>query len=175
MMYSYLHVFLPVLGLVLNVLVQVAAFRFLGRVGLLKSIVAGFVAGLIGTLAADVFVLAAAGSGAGQAAAGLLTNAILCAALGYCYFHFVNLGQTARRVRILRELCDAEDGLTMGELLARYAARDMVRLRLERLVNSGQVVLRDGKYFVGRRTVLLMAKSIAALKRLVLGRRTGLE
>ena len=36
--------------------------------------------------------------------------------LGYCYFHFVNLGETARRVRIVRELWQSEDnrvGLTV--------------------------------------------------------------
>lgn len=169
MSHDLLHALMPVAGLGVNVLCQVACFRLVPRLGLLKSIVIGFAVGMIGTAAADALV------GAGLVAAGLLTNIIIYAALGYCYFHFVNLGETARRIRVLRELHEAEDGLTLTDLLARYGADQIVSARLARLLASGQIVLRDGRYFIGRRTVLLMARSIVALKGLVLGRRSEFD
>ena len=165
MSHDLLHALMPVAGLGVNVLCQVVCFRLVPRLGLLKSIAIGFAAGMVGTVAADAFV------GAGLVAGGLLTNIVIYAALGYGYFHFVNLGETARRIRLLRELNEAEDGLTLTDLLARYDADQIVRVRLARLLASGQIVLRDGRYFIGRPTVLLIARSIVALKGIVLGRR----
>ena len=165
MSHDLLHALMPVAGLGLNVLCQVACFRLVPRLGPLKSIVIGFAAGMVGTVAADALV------GGGLVAGGLLTNIVIYAALGYGYFHFVNLGETARRIRLLRELNEAEDGLTLTDLLARYDADQIVRVRLARLLASGQIVLRDGRYFIGRPTVLLIARSIVALKGIVLGRR----
>ena len=175
MSWHYLHVLAPVAGLAVNVLIQVAGFRLFARLGLLKSIIVGFAGGLIGMVAADVFVLLSRSAAAGEFAAALVTNLIIYSALGYCYFHFVNLGETARRVRILREIYDAQDGLTMERLLSRYNAEEIVRLRLDRLLGKGQVLLREERYFIGRRTVLLMARAIIALKLLALGKRSEFD
>jgi len=163
------HALMPLAGLGVNVLCQIVCFRLVPLLGLLKSTVIGFAVGMVAAVAADAIV------GAGFVAAGLLTNIIIYAALGYGYFHFVNLGETARRIRVLRELHEAEDGLTLTGLLARYGADQIVRVRLARLLASGQIVLRDGRYFIGRRTVLLIARSIVALKGLVLGRRNEFD
>ena len=93
------------------------------------------------------------------------------AALGYCYFHFINLGETARRVRLMRELAEAGPaGLGKEELLSRYNARTMVEARFRRLLDNSQVVERNGRYYVGKPAVLWMARLVLLLKKLLLGR-----
>ena len=154
----WLLALVPVGGLVLNVAVQVAVCRWQRR--LLRSVVIGFAAGLAGVLActtlAGCLVPLPAAELAGQLAVNLMTMALL----GYGYFHFVNLGETARRVRILSEVVEAGGSLSLEEVLGRYNARDMVANRLGRLLRNGQVVARDGRYFIGRRSVLRMARAM---------------
>jgi hypothetical protein len=102
--------------------------------------------------------------------AAFIVNLMTYGALSYGYFHFLNLGETARRVRILREIVEANRPLSLAEILERYDAREVVRNRLERLTGKGQVLFRDGRYTVARETVLRMAQAVDWLKRLLLGR-----
>ncbi len=152
----------PAAGLAVNCAAQVLACRL--GCGLLRSIYLGFAAG--GAACALI-------SGHG---ADLLAALVTYAALGYCYFHFLNLGETARRVRLVRELAEAGPaGLTRRELLARYNAVMMVRARLDRLIKNSQVSERDGRYYAGKPGILYAAKALSAMKALLLGRgREGL-
>ncbi len=160
----------PVLGLALNVAVQVATFRGRPAIGLLRSEYLGFAAGLAG-----VMVVAGAArsvsSGAAppvDAAFRVLLSLGCYAALGYCHFHFVNLGETARRIRLLRELHEAGGALSHGELAARYGAGEIVGKRIARLLGTGQVVLREGRYHIGSPLVLTIARGMVALKKVLL-------
>ncbi|HNQ35368.1 MAG TPA: hypothetical protein PKN80_04805 [bacterium] len=153
----------PIAGLVLNALTGIWLAR--RRNGLLRSLVAGFLAGL----AVALFLLLA---GDGSASAGSRAAAGLTyLALGYVYFHFVNMGETARRIRLLRELLAAPPGgFTGAELKARYPAREIVRRRLQRLLNNGQVILADGRYRLGPRPVMYwITLVIMAWKRMLFG------
>jgi hypothetical protein len=165
----------PVIGLAANVGVQIASYRLAGRRGLLTSVVAGFAAGLVATAVVVIATCVVGEEGAGVTAAQLVLNLATAGALGYGYFHFINLGETARRVRILREFVEAGGALSPQEVLERYNAQAIVQVRLGRLLKTGQVTLRDGRYYIGRTTVLTMARIMEALKVLVLGRRSEFE
>jgi hypothetical protein len=102
----------------------------------------------------------------------LITNLIIYLSLSYCYFHFVNLAVTARRIRLLRDLNNSEDGMTMDEILLQYNSRDMVQNRIERLVNSGQVIYKNNRYYIGRPAMLWSARIILIMKQLVLGKKS---
>jgi hypothetical protein len=95
-------------------------------------------------------------------------------ALVYWYiFGFYNLGESARRIRLLIELEAAgERGLSRVELLAAYNARMIVEARLGRMLTSGQVVERDGRYVIGRPLMLYGAKALVLLKLAFLGARS---
>lgn len=160
----------PAAGLAADVAIQIGSFRSLRRMGLLKSVFAGFAGGGAVTAA---LCLGAGGWGRGPEAdvAGQLLWALATyAALGYGYFHFLNLGETARRVRILREFHDSGGEMSMDELLRRYNARQIIAVRLGRLLGNGQIELRDGRYYIARPTVRIMAEVITAMKRLILGK-----
>jgi hypothetical protein len=163
---AWLLALTPVAGLAANVAAQVALCRALRWLGLLRSLILGFA---IGLLAAAVLTHAAGSAlelSAAEVALQMLVNGLTSAALGYCYFHFVNLGETARRVRILRELVEGGGALRREELLKRYNAQDMVRRRLDRLLRNGQVVVRADRYFIGKRTTLRMAQAVELVRRL---------
>ena len=89
--------------------------------------------------------------------------------LGYSYFHFFNMSETGRRVRLLLELSGSPQGLTAAELLGRYGPKAIVELRAKRLLRSGHLVERDGRLFAGKGWMGPAAALIALLGRLVLG------
>lgn len=60
------------------------------------------------------------------------------ALLAYSYFHLFNMGETARRVRILVELRE-HGNISLDELKSFYDARAILDRRLERLAALGQV------------------------------------
>lgn len=132
---------------------------------LLKSIYAGFVGGLLGLILCHCALLRGISHHAGY----FLANFMIYSLLGYCYFHFVGLGETARRIRLLMEFLDAAEGLSYVELLNRYNSRDIVRVRMQRLLANGQIILRGGKLYIDKPVVLAMAKAIGTLKRMFFG------
>jgi hypothetical protein len=105
----------------------------------------------------------------------ILANIITYGALGYGYFHFVNLGETARRIRLLRELYDSEGGLSISDLLARYNSREVLNRRMDRLTVTRQVFRRNGRLYIGKRTVLYMAKILVLMKMLFIGKKSEFD
>jgi len=166
---SWLLALAPVLGLGLNVLVQIVTFRCLRRQSLLKSIIVGFSAGLLLVAILSAYCCHRLPGTSLDLIGHLLANSATCSALGYGYFHFLNLGQTARRVRILREFVEARAPLTTAELLARYNADTILQLRLARLLATGQLSPSKGRLVARRSTVLVMARVIGWLKAVLLG------
>lgn len=153
------EVLLPIICLLINALVQILSFRMAVKKGLLNSIFFGFFAGFLSLLAIEFQYGFASG----------ITNMVTYALLGYCYFHFVGLSQTARRIRMLIELYQSGDGLSLDEILSRYNAEEIVEKRLNRLISNGQLISRDGRYFIGKPVVLFIAGAATLLKRLLHG------
>lgn len=165
--------FLPVIGLLINVLIQVVIYRAVPRIGLLRSIFIGFGSGLVSIIAIEIVVnvkdkvLDIVGI--------LATVVITYSALGYCYFHFLNLGETARRIRIIRELSDSQEGLSIEDILKRYNAQDIVQKRIQRLLKSEQIVEDGDRYYIKKPVLLIMARIIQAMKVIFLGRKSEFD
>lgn len=154
----------PFLGLFFNVFFQIFLFRTFLKKNLLKSIIFGFCSG-----GACLLCLKSAW---GDKAGTILADTATYILLSYGYFHFLNLTETARRIRILCELKEASpDGLTQAQILERYNAQEILDRRLERLVKNGQVICRDGRYYIGKPIMLIAAKTTSVFKRMLLGRR----
>lgn len=166
---------IPIIGLLINVLIQVGGVRYRSNFTLLKSIIAGFFAGFVSIMMLECFLFSSAPVSGKEVLSGAIAHLIIYSALGYCYFHFINLGETARRIRILREIYEAQDSLSLPEILQRYNAKHVVDLRMRRLLGNGQIVERQGRYYIGSPVMLWIAKSITLLKLLVLGKRSEFD
>ncbi len=175
MFYSYLQVLIPVLGLMINVIVQVICSRFIQRLGLLKTVFLGFFVGMLSVLIIEFCIFFATSAHFTDFFMMFAANFITYASLGYCYFHFINLGETARRIRILREIYDSKDGLSMEEILQRYNSKEIVDKRLSRLINNGQVLYKNERYYISSPIMLMITTVIVAMKLLLLGRRSEFD
>ncbi len=99
----------------------------------------------------------------------LLYSLIVYNSLGYSYFHLFNMSETARRIRILTEVY--RRGVVRGdELDSLYDTSDMIDLRIERLLASGQIRDNRGRYVIQGR-LLYIAARVLSIWALVLGMR----
>jgi hypothetical protein len=91
---------------------------------------------------------------------------------GLLAFNYVlgwfNLGETARRIRLLRELaCAPGHMMTEDEVLGAYNAQMIVTTRLRRLVAAGQLRFDGDRYGLEGRVFLTQARMLAWLKQIL--------
>ena len=159
----------PVAALAVNVIVQVIAVRFAQGRHFLRAVVLGFFVGAAALLVAETFFPVARDPGEAWVVA-VLVNLPLYAALSYCFFTFANLGQSSIRIRIYDEIAQHRSGVSSAQIAREYDEAALMENRLQRLVESGDLVLRDGYYFLGRRRLVPIASIIFATKRFILGK-----
>jgi hypothetical protein len=160
----------PVAGLAVACLSHVTISRLAGGRRQYTLLFLGFVAGLAAMLALSMAALSALGDSVADSAAILAFNLVAYAALGYGYFHFVNLNMASLRIRMLQELLEAPQGMSREKLLQLYDVEEVVTNRIDRLTRAGQMVEKERRLYGGGRTFLRLARTMDALRYLVLGR-----
>jgi hypothetical protein len=93
--------------------------------------------------------------------------AVVYTCLAYAYFHLFNMSETARRIRILREL-HAAGSLTAEEISRLYSGAAVIEVRFDRLLATRQLEARAGR-FVRAGCLLYLAACLFRVWRLVLG------
>jgi hypothetical protein len=140
---------------------HVITFRFVGPERLLKALLVNVLATLGLPLVLMVFFYFAK-------AAVFSWQAWICAAVFseliqglLCFFYVLCIFgpyETSVRMRLVREIGLAgPQGLSLQKLLERYNTATIVKVRLSRLVGSGDVVEKGGLYFRGRRNNFFFA------------------
>ena len=159
----------PIACLAVNVLAQIIGFRLTRGLHFWTTIIIGFAAGAAALLVLGL-IGPSAGSGRDAEILTWLVNLPAYAALSYCYFNFANLGQASIRIRIYSTIAARKDGITITEITREYNEASMMELRLHRLVESGDIVLRDGRYFPGKRRFVPIANTLYTAKHFLLGK-----
>ena len=159
----------PIAALAINVAVQVIAVRLWRGRHFLRAVALGFLVGATALLVAEAFFPVASNKRDAWVI-GALVNLPLYAALSYCFFTFANLGQSSIRVRIYHEIAHQRTGVSGAQIALEYNETALMENRLQRLVESGDLLLRDGHYFLGRRRLVPIASIIFATKRFILGK-----
>lgn len=172
---KYLNIFFPVIALSVNVSIQIMVFRYFARIGLWNSMFLGFFSGMLGLLIFECYIFSIELFVLSDFIAFVLVNVITYSLLGYCYFHFLNLGETARRIRILRELNRASIGLSLDDILKRYNASEIIERRVDRLKDSGQIAFKDDRYYIVNPTLLWIAKTLSVFKMFLLGKKSKFD
>ena len=170
MVFDYLNAFGSVFCLGVNVILQIFIFRCFPRFGLLRSEVAGFAGGSLFLSYLGLYIFFSFRLSLSDYLGFFLSHMVTYSALGYCYFHFLNLGETARRIRILREFYDSKEGLSYEQLLQHYNAKMMLEVRMQRLLDSHQIEFKQGRYYIRSPLVLVFSMIVVKMKKLLFGR-----
>lgn len=160
----------PVIGLAAACVAHLGLARPLRRHGPYPALVAGIAVGLLVALGCTLRPLATTAVPTTDALALTLLNVVAFLALAFGYFNFVNLTIASLRIRMLEEIRSAAGPLGRAALLSRYDTDRVVGLRIERLVNGGHLVERDGRLVTGRHRFLLVSRCFEMLRRVILGR-----
>ena len=173
--WEYCSLLSPVVALGINVVFQVALVRARQGGRFHRSMIEGFVAGLAALVAIEVFLVMWRETSLESLAISCLVNAPAYAALSYCYFGVANLGHTSIRIRLYAEMAASRDGISIQEIERIYNEKAFMEMRLQRLIEGGNIIEKDGRYFVGDRKLLLVANIIFAAKRFILGGKSDFE
>lgn len=157
----------PIAAFVLSIAVQILARRTSKGEYFTRSFLAGFGAGLISLSATELLIALKHGPDAFLILANLITYVALC----YGYFHFLNLGETGRRIRLLMELREHPEGIAEDGILALYNAKEIIEKRIARLKRKDQIILENGRYSVAKSQVLYMSRILDGLKLVLFGKR----
>lgn len=165
----------PVMALGVNVIAQVMLARARKGAQFLRSIIEGCLSGAVALLVLEIILLAWRGVSADTVVFSLLVNAPTYAALSFCYFALANLGQTAIRVRIYAELLASPGGMSTQEIERRYDPETFVAVRLRRLIEGGDLIEKNGGYFLARKRLVFAANLMVAAKLILLGKRSEFD
>ena len=158
---------LPLLGFAAHLAAHIASYKVTrGKIGLYTSLLAGFV---IGWLAVIAIVLSHSGQDIQLLLYRILEGGLCFSFIWYCFFHFVNIGETSLRIRVLGELQESGRAMSFIELSSVYNPRMIVEARLARLRQSGEIGERAGQYSVAKPKLLLVAKVIRFLRLILHG------
>jgi len=159
----------PVIGLATYCISQILIARIAPGRSPYHSLKLGFVCGLLG-------VTAIAGWGVSRMAVAvqdrigyLVLDMLTYLALAFGYFNFVNLTVASLRIRLLEEIRAAGGALPAESLKAVYNSREVVAIRLQRLVQGGHLVEKDGRLHSGRLPFLIVARIFDGLHWFIFG------
>ena len=96
-------------------------------------------------------------------------NLIILICADYCYINTVNIVNASVRIRILDEISGSVSGLSERQILRIYNAGGILSSRLERLLLSGQIIKRSGKYISGKPGQVLLYKFFMLFRTLIFG------
>lgn len=163
------NLLIPIFSVLVNLIVQVLAFRHWKGSNYFLSIVLGFVAGLVAFVIMEVLFLRQTFS-TDQLLTAFLVNAPIYVCLAYCFYSFVQLGQTSIRIRLYAEIASTPGGLGVKEVASEYSDDSLVAVRIHRLVESGDLIEMNGAFFVGRGRLPLIGNILFSAKRFLLGK-----
>lgn len=103
----------------------------------------------------------------GELLVGVSYAVLVYGLLAYSYFHVFNMGETARRVRMLVELTE-HGAIRTEDLRSFYNTEIMLERRIERLISLGQLKA-DGERLILSSKRLYFAASVMSLWCTVLG------
>lgn len=168
-------VLMPLAGLLLDFLSHIILSRRRAQSSPYGPVISGAVLGLIATIGGSAVVLMRTAQSKTDLAGFIAFNALTYLALSFGYFAFVNLNLTSIRIRVLLELLGSGGEKRLSSLLAGYNTDQMTALRLQRLVGSGDLLERCGRYYRGRLRFLAIARVFDVLRYAVLGSRGRLR
>ncbi len=165
MSHAWLLSLSPIVGLAVDVGVQITVAHLTRRIGV--SIVGGTLAGLAAAILAGAISFPQVADLA--EALGVWTFVVVAyLALSFDYWVFLNLNITSLRIRILRELLRHGRGISRSNLTDEYSLEEILHRRLQRLEHGGQLAYADGRWRLRSAKLLALHRTLKFLRAIIL-------
>lgn len=159
----------PVVGLAVYCAIHLLAAQFSRGPSPYPALVGAFAPGLLATALVSGLALHAMQAPWLDVVGYGVLNLTSYGALGWGYFHFVNLCIASLRIRVLEELAEVGGEMAEAALLTQYNTEGMIGLRISRLTAGGHLVVREERYYSGKSQFLWAARFFDLLRTLILG------
>jgi len=163
------HLFVPLIGLIIDALCQVACFRWITRRQLLQSVAAGYAAGLLAVIVMEITLARRFAHGPDGLLLAMAFNAATYSALAFNYWALIGLGLSLR-IRILDIVARSPGGIDHDALRRRFDPDGLTRRRIARLIGNGQLRCQGDRCFAVDSPFLKTARLNAKVKRFFTGR-----
>jgi len=165
----------PIAALAVNVVCQIYAVRLRQGRNFLRCVAEGFLGGVFALVAYEYFLQQWRGVSGGAVDHSFYFNTLVYLLLAYSFFHFANLGNSSIRIRIYLEIKKSHGGISLREICEAYNESELMVLRLQRLVESGDVVVKNNRYYLGKARLAVVASVILMLKIFIIGHKTEFD
>lgn len=172
--WAYCSLFIPLVALAVNVFAQVLLLRA-RRADFLRSVIEGCLIGGAALLAFNLLLVGSVAPFGEGLIRFLFVNVPTYAALSYCYFGVVGLGETSIRIRIYGEIAAAPAGMSNADVERVYSEGAFATMRLRRLLESGDIIEKHGRYFAGKNKLVHAANIMFAAKQFLLGTKSEFQ
>jgi len=140
-----------------------------------KSLITGLFCGFIFILFFEFYFLIMKYYSLSDSIALSLVTIVSYLCLSFCYLCFIQLGVSALRIRLLQELYNSPNGLTMDEILGLYNSKHIIDYRVKRLINNGQIIIKRDRYYVKMSITLIMAMILEVCRFIILGKKSRIK
>lgn len=159
----------PMLGLAVNVALQILLGRVSLPIGPVRRQLISFACGFATTAAGLDCLLPSFDLSPTDQLGYLVLHMLTYVFLGFIFFNVINLNVSSLRIRMLKEYLRVHPRpLAERSLQEKYSARGMLDARLERLRHGGQLVVREDRYFYRPGSVVFIGRFFAFLQRFLL-------
>ena len=171
LLFDTIRVFDSIIGVGIYLIAQILGVRHVNRLTYYKSVIFGFLCGFISILIFELLFIFNASEISIDLLAVSMVNLITYSLFGLCYFAFINGSASALRIRLLREIYDSNNGLTIDEILMRYNSKEIVDRRIQKLERKKQITCKNERYYVIKSVTLGIVLTKEFLSLLVLGKK----
>ena len=164
-----IELLIPVIALSIMPLAHIIVFRVTPINSIITSFLIAFVTGLL-LIVLSPFLLV--NEFWQYLAENLLADLIIYTGVSFGYFNVVNVGYASIRIKLLSDIFNNNQGLTLKELKQSYSARSISELRLQRLVLNHHRFENNKIYTLGKRKYqLYLGKLYLFLRAVIIGRK----
>ena len=160
----FYHNILSFLFVLLNILVHFICIRFL-VLRYFISIILGFLVGLSLQISYEIsFVIVNKNYFFYS-----LNNIIIYFLLSFFYFAILSTSKTSIRLRILYEIEKNNGLLTQSDLIEKYNSKEIINIRIKRMIQNRQIISRNNKLFSTFSITLIIGVILDFIKLILFG------
>lgn len=159
----------PVAGMTINGVTHIACCWLTRGQRRFLCFFLGFAVGAVAVVWLSTWALTALGLNSADWGALFLFSLASYVILSYGYYNFVTLNVTSLRIRLLQEILACPGGLPVAEVWRSYGVEEIVRRRIARMTRTGHFVEKEGRFYLGKRSILLIARIIDTMRYLIIG------
>jgi hypothetical protein len=162
--YINIHNLSSIIFLLLNIVTHFILMR-VTKIKYFKSILIGFFIGLIVLTLYEIYFIYKI-----SFSFYVINNFLIYVLFCFFYFAILSTYKTSIRLRVLFEIYNHKEGIFAEEIIKKYNSKEIINIRLQRMIQNNQIKLINGKLYSKLSITLLIAFLLDIFKFFLFGK-----